>query len=412
MRETTIANARLLTLAPKGAPPGPRRGRWLGDLGVIGRGWLVVADGRIAALGAGDPPAAGHVVDARGRVLMPGFVDCHTHACWAGSRFDEADRRLAGVPYLEILRAGGGIMSTVRATRAASNAELAEGTLARVRAAARLGTTSIEIKTGYGLDPDAELKMLGAILDVAAKTRQRVIPTFLGAHAKDPARADFVDETIGVTLERAARAMPGITADAYCEDSAWSVDECRRYFTRALALGCGMRVHADQFHSLGMVPLAIELGARSVDHLEATTPDDLARLAASAAIGVGLPGCGFHLDGRYAPLRALIDAGGAAAIATNLNPGSSPTVSMPFVLALAVRSMKVTPAEAIACATVNAAHVLGLEREAGSLGVGMRADLQLLPSSDERSLVYEYAHPGPDEVWIAGEPLHGLRHVA
>ncbi|MFO0828202.1 MAG: imidazolonepropionase [Phycisphaerales bacterium] len=410
MSTWTIANARVLTLAPPGCPVGPRRGRWLGDLGVRSHGWVECSDGRIVRVGDGEPPTRDYI-DARGRVLMPGFVDCHTHSCWAGDRFDEADLRQRGVPYLEILRRGGGIMSTVRATRAASRESLAAATAARFRTAARLGTTCIEAKSGYGLAPQPELRMLDAIADAAARTPQRVVATFLGAHAKDPENPRFVDETIETTLPAAIRAHPGIACDAYCEEGAWSLDDCRRYFDAARQLGAPIRVHADQFHSLGMVELAIALGARSVDHLEATTDVDLARLAASDAIGVALPCCGFHLDGRFAPMRAFVDRDGAAAIATNLNPGSSPTASMPFVIALAVRQLRLSPAEAIACATINGAHVLGLAGELGSIEPGKRADLQLLPSCDERTLAYEYAAPGPDEVWIGGAPLNSLRNV-
>ncbi len=404
----TIVNARILTLArPRG---GPHRGPASADaLGLIERGWVRVAEGRIAALGNGSPsPAAGDVVDAGGRVLMPGFVDCHTHACWAGQRFDEADDRLAGVPYLDILARGGGIMSTVRATRAASREELTANTLRRCCAALRFGTTTIEVKSGYGLTPDTELSMLEAIRDAGSRTPQRLVPTFLGAHAKDPANPRSVDETIEVTLPRAVGAFPGIACDAYCEKGAWSLDECLRLFRAARALGSPIRVHADQFNALGMTGAAIALGARSVDHLEATTADELGRLAASATIGVALPGCGFHLDNRFAPARDLLDAGGALAIATNCNPGSSPTTSMPFIIALAVRYLRLTPSEAILASTINAAHVLGLGDEIGSIEVGKRGDLQLLPTMDERALAYEYANPGPDAVWIAGRAVAGM----
>lgn len=421
MAPFTIANARILTLAPDASPAhtgsgqesrGAVRGRAdARALGIIEQGWVRVADGRIAAIGSGDLRGASGdgttVIDARGRVLLPGFVDCHTHACWAGQRFDEADQRLAGVPYLEILAAGGGIMSTVRATRGATQATLAENTLRRCRDALRSGTTTIEIKSGYGLAPDAELRMLRAIRDASEATPQRVVPTFLGAHAKDAANPAFVDETIAVTLPRAVAEFPGIACDAYCEQGAWSLAECQRLFRAAQALGCPIRVHADQFNALGMTSAAIAMGARSVDHLEATTPDELTRLAQSQTIGVALPGCGFHLDNRFAPARAFLDAGGALAIATNCNPGSSPTTSIPFVIALAVRFLKITPAEAILAATRNAAHVLGLAEAVGSIRPGMRADLQLLPTDDERTLAYEYAAPGPDMVWIDGHRVLG-----
>ncbi len=419
MHALVIENARVLTLSGRRTDAGsvagfdggleaPHRGP--ADeraLGVIERGWVACDAGRITAIGAGPPPAGLERCDARGRVLLPGFVDCHTHACWAGSRFDEADQRLAGVPYLDILAAGGGIMSTVRATRAASVDALVTATLPRVRAALAQGTTTIEIKSGYGLASEPERRMLDAIRAVAAHTPQRIVPTFLGAHAKDPANPRWVDEVIDETLPAVSAAFPGIACDAYCEQGAWSRDECERLFRRAIALGLPIRVHADQFNALGMTSLAIDLGARSVDHLEATTDEELRRLAGSGTIGVALPGCGFHMDMRFARGRTLLDLGGALALATNCNPGSSPTIAMPFVIALAVRFLRLTPSEAIVAATRNAAHVLGLGAELGSIDIGKRADLQLLATGDERSLAYEYAMPGPDALWIGGVRVIG-----
>lgn len=407
----TIADARLVTMAVPEAPRGPRRGHWRADLGIVERGWVRIRGGAIEAVGAGAAPTgAGATRSVGGRVLMPGFVDCHTHACWVGQRYDEIDRRLAGASYLDILRAGGGIMATVRAVRAASIEALASATGRRLDAAARLGTTTIEVKSGYGLTPESELAMLEAILRAARFDRPHVVPAFLGGHAKDPQRPT-VEEMIEVALPEVARRYPGIVCDAYCEEGAWSVEETTRLLRSARDLGCRLRVHADQFHALGMTQRAIELGAVSVDHLEASGEAELAALASSDTVGVGLPGCGFHLDGRYAPLRRLADLGGAIAIASNCNPGSSPTISMPFIVALAVRYLRLTLGEALVAATVNAAHVLGLGEVTGILAPGRRADLQLLASDDERSLAYEYAAPGPDEVWIAGRPLGGLARI-
>ncbi|MHC4947043.1 MAG: imidazolonepropionase [Planctomycetota bacterium] len=402
----TIANARILTLA---GPPGPRRGAALGDLGVIERGFVRVADGRIESVGAGPPPPdddGGETVDADGCVLMPAFVDCHTHACWAGERFDEFEMRLGGASYLEILEAGGGIMSTVRAVRAADAATLAADLHRRLARMAALGTATVEVKSGYGLSTEAELKMLEAIRAAGAESPLAVVPTFLGAHALDPDNPRFIDETIAETLPAAATRFPGIACDAYCERGAWSLADCQRLFTAARALGLPLRVHADQFNRLGMVRWAVEQGARSVDHLEATDRDDLRVLAGSGTIGVALPASGFHLDDEYAPLRMLVDLGGAAAIATNYNPGSAPTPSMPFTIALACRKLRLTPAEAIACATVNAACVLGLDGETGSIAAGRRADLQLLDVPDERDLGYELAPPGPQLVIAGGAVVH------
>ncbi len=403
MANLTVINARVLTLA---GGEGPRRGTALGELGVIQRGFVRIEADRIVAVGPGEPETAGEIIDAQGCVVMPGFVDCHTHACWAGDRFDEFQMKLAGRSYTQILQAGGGIMSTVRAVRAASPDQLVDGLLGRLGRMAALGTTTVEVKSGYGLTTLDELKMLQAIRTCANLTHIQVVSTFLGAHAIDPDNPAFIDQTIHETLPAVVEAFPGIVCDAYCDSCAWSLDDTRRLFEAAAALGCPLRVHADQFTSLGMTALAVEMGAVSVDHLEATTRPDLERLAASSTIGVALPASGFQLDDRYAPARALVDAGGALALATNYNPGSAPTPSMAFVVALAGRKLGLSPAEAIVAGTVNAACVLGLQGELGSIEPGKRADLQVMDFADERELGYEFATPGPRVVVTAGRIVH------
>jgi imidazolonepropionase len=405
MAAVTITNARLLTLAGAAAP---RRGEALGNLGLIDRGHVRIEDGRIAAVGAGEPPGepAGEVVDAGGCVLLPAFVDCHTHACWVGDRFDEFEMKLAGVPYLDILESGGGIMATVRAVRAADQEVLTAALLRRLARMAALGTATMEVKSGYGLTTDDELKMLRAVHEALGQTDLSVVASFLGAHTIDRENPDFVEQTINETLPAVAEEFPGIVCDAYCENGAWSLADTKRLFESAVGLGCPLRVHADQFNSLGMTRLAVEMGARSVDHLEATTPADLECLARSDSIGVVLPACGFHLDDRYAPARQLVDAGGALAIATDYNPGSAPTPSMPFVIALACRKLKLSAAEAIVASTVNAACVLGLQDELGSIETGKRADLQLLDCRDHRELSCEFAGPGPRLVLAGGQVVH------
>jgi len=420
MPRLLITNARILTLAPFSVGTsggGPRRGADLRELGVIERGFVVIEDDRIAAVGSGSPPSSAQdlgdteTIDAHGRVLMPAFVDCHTHACWAGNRFDEFEQKLAGASYLEILKAGGGIMSTVRAVRAASQDDLTTALRGRLARMLALGTGTVEVKSGYGLNTDAELKMLRAIDAVVTDNDwpQVITPTFLGAHAIDPDQPNCVHTMINETLPAVAEEFPGITCDAYCEESAWSLTDVRNLFENAADLGCPLRVHADQFNSLGMTRLAVEMGAVSVDHLEATTPDDLQHLAHSNTIGVALPACGLHLDGRYAPARELVDAGGALAIATNYNPGSAPTPSVPFVIALACRKLKLTPAEAIIAATYNAACVLKLEGEVGSIAPGMRANLQMLDCADERDLGFEFASSGPLLTMLNGKIMNDRR---
>lgn len=350
-----------------------------------------------------DPPPAhaDHTIDAAGRVLIPGFVDCHTHACWAGSRLDEWEQRLRGASYLDILRAGGGIMSTVRAVRAASRRDLADSTRDRLSRFLDAGTTTIEIKSGYGLTTADELKMLGAITDAAASWPGTVVPTALLGHAIDPDQPDFVRRTIRETLPAVHAEFPGIPIDLYLESGAWSLDHARALLEAALALQHPIRLHADQFSSMGGIPLAIALGARSVDHLEASTLPDLRALAASDVTGVILPVCGVHAEGSFADARTLLDAGGLLAIATNCNPGSAPTESMPLALAIAVRRCRVTPAEAIAAATSGAANVLRLP-DRGRISPGLRADLCLLDTTDERDLAFRLASNLVRTVWCAG----------
>jgi len=411
MSSLTIINARILTLAAI-ARPEARREQAMRDLGVIELGYVRIADKQIAEVGSGEfkGPFDGEVVDASGCVLMPTFIDCHTHACWAGDRFDEFEMALGGASYLQILKAGGGIMSTVRAVRAAGEEDLLNMLLRRLIAMAALGTGTVEIKSGYGLNTETELKMLRAIHATTRQTGQTIVGTFMGAHAIDPENPNCVEEMINETLPAVVAEFPEITVDAFCEQGAWKLEDVRRLFDNAQDLGCPLRVHTDQFNSLGMTRLAVDMGAVSVDHLEAITPKDLEHLAHSKTIGVVLPAVGFHLDGRFAPGRALIDAGGALAIATNYNPGSAPTPSVPFTIALACRKLKLTPAEAITAATYNAACVLGLQQTVGTIEVGKRADLQLLDASDERELAYEFGGAGPLMVIVNGEVVH-LRAV-
>lgn len=404
-RRMLIRDARLLTLAAPRGGRGPRRGHALRETAVIERGAVRIDGDRIIEVidGPARPRVDEVVIEAEGRVLMPAFVDCHTHACWAGHRLDEFEMRLAGATYLQILKSGGGIMSTVRAVRAATEEQLAAGLAERLHRMARLGTGAVEVKSGYGLSPEVELTMLRAIRSAARETRQIVVPTFLGAHAIDPECPDFVEKTINETLPAVVQEFPGIACDAFCEDGAWSLADTRRLFENARDFGCRLRVHTDQFNSLGMTRLAIEMGAATVDHLEAVTAVDVQHLARSETIGVVLPVAGFSLDDRYAPARELVDCGAAIALATNYNPGSAPSPSMALAIALATRKLRLTPAEAIVAATWNAACVLDLQDEVGSLEPGKRADLQLLDFRDERELAYEIGGPPPVLVVIGGE---------
>ncbi|MEZ6243482.1 MAG: imidazolonepropionase [Phycisphaerales bacterium] len=399
-----LRGGRVLTM---GRAPGARRGSAVGELHAIDGCDVRIEGGRVVGVGRGLEIAPGEdIFDASGRVVMPAFVDCHTHACWAGDRLDEWEQKRRGATYLEILQSGGGIMSTVRAVRAASEAQLRDGLLARLSVMLAEGTASVEVKSGYGLSTEDELKMLRAIGAAGEAWAGTLRMTACLGHAKDPSRADFVDVTINETLEAVHDEFPDVTIDAYCEQGAWSLDECLRLFDRAFELGHDCRVHADQFNSLGMTPEAVRRSFRSVDHLEATSGGDLRALAESDTFGVMLPCSGFHVDGRYADGRGFLDAGGLLAIATNANPGSAPCLSMPTVVALAGRHLGLTPAEAIGACTVNAAALLGLD-DRGRIAPGTFADLVILRHTDERQLAYEFGARHVDTVIVGGKVVSG-----
>jgi imidazolonepropionase len=385
---------------------------WIENARVVGspgrapfHGHVGLAEGRISVVSdAPRAPPGEERVDAGGRVLMPGFVDAHTHALFAGDRLDEFELKRQGKSYLEILAAGGGILSTVRAVRAASAAELEASLGERLGQMLREGTTSVEIKSGYGLSTRDELKMLRAIAAAGRRFPGSVVPTALLGHALDPEEPGFVNRVIDETLPAVHAEFPGIFVDAFCETGAWSVEACRRLLTRACELGHPVRLHTDQFHALGGLELALELGARSVDHLEAAAPEGLAAVARSSTFGVMLPVTGFHTDQRFAAGRAFLELGGKLALASNYNPGSSPSSSMPFVVALGVRALGLSALEAIEATTRTPAELLGLG-DRGHIAPGARADLILLRHRDPRLLAYEIGGNPVERVWVAGQQV-------
>ena len=394
----------LLTLAG-----GPQRGARLGELGLIENGALAIRAGRIVAVGATPDLRARYraaaSLDAAGRAVLPGFVDPHTHVIWAGDRANEFELRLAGKTYQEIMQAGGGIMSTVRQTRAASVDQLVDEARPRLRRMLEHGTTTVEAKTGYGLATEPELRQLAAIGRLAAEGPWTLAPTFIGAHAIPAEYAGRADEYVAlVTQEMLPAAAERLRApdmaalsnlpafcDVFCEDGAFDVAQSRRVLERGRELGFRLKIHADEFAGLGGTALAVELGAASADHLVYTPAADIAALGQSETAAVGLPGTPFGLAQRdYTPAGQILAAGGLLALATDLNPGTSWCESMQMVIALACRYMRLTPAQAIAAATINAARAIGLDGEVGSLEPGKRADLLVLDGPDYRHLGYRY----------------------
>ena len=384
---------------------GPQRGDHLGDLGVIEDGAVAMDGESIVAVGPTDDLArqyrAAQTLDATGRVVMPGFVDPHTHVVWAGDRAGEFEQRIAGATYMQIMNAGGGIMSTVRQTRAASLEELVDQTRARLDRMLRHGTTTAEAKTGYGLETEAELRMLGAIFQLDSEHPIDLVPTFLGAHAipaEFKGRADeytdlVVDEMLPQLAQRLARIdpQPMIFCDVFCEDGAFTLDQSRRILERARQLGFGLKIHVDEFEPLGGTRLAVELGAISVDHVVTTPADEVELLGQSQTIAVSLPGTPFGLAQRdYSPARAILAASGALAIATDINPGTSWCESMQMIVALACRYLKLPQAQALAAATINAAHAIGRGRTIGSIELGKQADVLIMDVNDYRLIGYRY----------------------
>ncbi len=403
-----VRHARILTLAQpetEGHPDGgvrPRRGVALRELGVIPRGDVLMVEGKIAAVGIDlAVPADAEVIEADGRVLMPGFVDCHTHACWAGDGVDDWMQQLGGASAAEISKRGGGIHATVRAVREATRKQLAATLRTRLDPMLRAGTTTVEVKSGYGLSIEAELKMLNAILRVKQEWPGTVVPTALLGHVIEGDAAAYTRMVVREMLPAVWHEFPGIAIDACCDADAWPLEACVRLFERAHKHGLPLRVQTDAFGPTGMIPEALKVFARSVDGLEGATKADLLALAASNTFGVMMPATGFRQGGRYTRAGAFVDSGGLLALATNYNPHTAPTFSMPMVIALAVRYCGLTPAEAITACTVNAAAVLGLS-DRGTIEPGRRADVILLRHRDERLLAHEFGGNPVDAVFSAG----------
>lgn len=405
MSEFAVINcSQLLTL---GGPARPRVGPELRELGIIEDGAMLIRDGRVAAVGRNNEIRAERVVDAGGRVVMPGFVDAHTHPVFAGNRADEFERRTAGATYQEIAAEGGGIRSTVRRTRAATEDELLEAATHYTEWFLRCGTTTIEAKSGYGLTLDDELKLLRVIRRLGETTALRYVPTFLGAHEiPDEFRgrtAAYVDLVINEMIPRVAGEHLAEYCDIFCEPHIFGLDDARRVLHAAQHHGLGLRMHADQLTDSGAAAVAAELHAVTADHLEHTNETALAQLAAAGVQPVLLPGAVYAIRSHHYPdARRMIDAGLGIVLATDFNPGTSPTTSIPMILSLAATQMKITAAEGIVASTINAAYSLGRGAEIGSLEPGKRADFVIHDRRDYRELAYFFGLEPAHAVYIGG----------
>ena len=394
----------LAQIASPAGSDAPLRGGALRDIEVTPDAYVLCEDGRIAATGRMRDlgPIDGDVaeLDGRGRSAIPGLVDCHTHACFAGDRVEEFSLRAGGASYEELHARGGGILSTVRATRAAGEEGLAAALAQHVDWMLRAGTTTFEAKSGYGLDRETELAQLRAVRDAGG------VPTWLGAHAVPPEFADeggdaYIDFLLAEVLPKAAEVAEA--ADVFLERGAFDAEQARRYLSACRETGLALRLHGDQFTEAGAIPLAIELGARSVDHLEATGPAGVEALSASDVTGVLLPASALFLNRPMPPARALVDAGAAVALATDFNPGSAFCESLPLVCSLAATQMSLAPEEALSACTVNAAHVLDRADRKGRLTPGYDADIVLLAAEDWRHVVYHLGGPVVEMVVVGGK---------
>jgi imidazolonepropionase len=377
----------LAQLATPSGGDAPLRGPALREVEVLEDAFVLCDGPTIAAMGPmRELPSLNDdvdEVDGRGLSAVPGLVDCHTHACFLGDRVEEFSLRAGGASYEELHAAGGGILSTVRATRAASEDELRGAVATHRDWMLRAGTTTFEAKSGYGLDRETELASLRAIAAAGG------IPTWLGAHSVPPEFDDateYVDFLLAEVLPEAAQLAEA--ADVFVERGAFSVDDARRYLKACASAGLALRLHGDQFTEMGAVSLAIELGARSVDHLEATGADGVQALASSSVVGVLLPASALFLGRSMPPGRELVDAGAAIALATDFNPGSAFCESLPLVCSLACTQLRLSPEEALAACTINAAWILGRSESIGRLAPGFDADIALIDAPDWRHLAY------------------------
>ncbi|MDQ7848919.1 MAG: imidazolonepropionase [Armatimonadota bacterium] len=408
----------LLTLAAGHPAEGPRRGSALGRLGLIRDGALAVADGLIVQVGTTDEvrdavPKAAQVVDAAGRVVLPGFVDAHTHLLFGGWRAEEFELRLGGATYQEIAARGGGILHTVAQTRGMTEEALVDVGMARLSRMLAHGTTTVEAKSGYGLSTESELTLLRALHRIGALHHVDVVPTFLGAHAVPPEFSGDADGYVRLVIDEM---LPAVAeedlaefCDVFCERGAFTVEQSRAVLEAGVEYGLAPKIHADELSNSGGARLAAQVGAVSADHLEHAAEEGLRAMAAAGVIAVVLPGTAFFLGLPAPPVRRMVDLDVAVALGTDFNPGSSPTYSMQMATALGVLRLGLGPAEAVAAATINAAHAIGVAEEVGSLEPGKVADVVILDATDYRALAMQFGVNLVDEVYKRGRLVYSSR---
>jgi imidazolonepropionase len=399
--------SQLVTLAGQKRP---RVGTEMAELGIIRDGGMLIRDGKIDSVGLSaeieKKSRGAEIVDAGGRVVLPGFVDAHTHLIFAGNRLDDFERRACGESYEQISKAGGGIWSTVEKTRAASDDDLVVQAKRHANWFLRCGTTTIESKSGYGLTLDDELKILRVMRSLNEQSPLEIVPTFLGAHGvpRDVDADEYIELVIDQMLPRIAKEKLAEFCDVFCEHGYFDVEQSRKILTAARKLGLRLRIHADQLSNLGGAKLAAELEATTADHLEKTDGHGIAVLKSGGVQPVLLPGSVYALGSSdYPRAREMIEAGLALVIATDFNPGSSPTPSMPMILSLACTQMKMSPAEAITAATINAAYSLNRGSKIGSLERGKLTNFSIFDCDDYRELAYWFGLPQTHSVYVRGK---------
>jgi imidazolonepropionase len=385
----------------------------MSDLAIIRDGGMLIRDGKIDIVGSSPEIEKNatdcEIVDAAGRVVLPGFVDAHTHPVFAGNRFDDFERRAKGETYEQIAAAGGGIWSTVEKTRAASEADLFNQAMKHASWFLKGGTTTVEAKSGYGLTVEDELKILRVVRRLSEKTPIEFVPTFLGAHAvpREWRELEYVDLVINEMLPRVASEKLAEFCDVFCERGYFDIEQSRRILAAGKKLGLKLRIHADQLTDSGGAKLAGELNATTADHLEQMEEEGIATMRSAGVQPVLLPGSVYALGSkRYPCAREMIDAGLAVVIATDFNPGSSPTTSMPMILSLACTHMKMSPAEAITTSTINAAYSLNRGDRIGSLEPGKLANFSIFDCEDYREIAYWFGFPQTHSVYVRGERIH------